>query len=440
MMTDAGLEEPDAKPHLRLVLIAIGFVFLLVSSFSLALRPQRAVALPTFAQAYQIDCSACHTMVPALNAYGRYVQSTAFGALDAAVMKRTLPLVVRESFSYRSTGKLDARAPQYKWTVANVSINLVGVLSKSISYRLEQSLYSNNLGGGNTGHFWVAYNLLFKGNGHLIVGKLDPPAPPAFSYWQDQSGFSSPSIGVGQHGYNIAGERWGAGFNYVPTNYKQAPYKMQIAYVGNSVSMFNADAFANSNPYAPGGSGSDRAFQYKLAWARPDRPVEAGVYGAVGSYILANGYVQPVDRYTSIGVYAQRDPVKSFPGLLLFYQQTNDSNIGPGQASQHLQQGATSWATAIEFDESLLDGDVMVGIRPVEYISGLQASKAGYDVLTTAHPHFAVFDIVARDPKFSPYLYLTMESAVAAASNATYGQPAWRVGLKWAAPVGKPLK
>jgi len=55
-------------------------------------------------------------------------------------------------------------------------------------------------------------------------------------------------------------------------------------------------------------------------------------------------------------------------------------------------------------------------------------------VLTTAHPHFGAFNIVMRDPKFSPYLYLTLESAVAAASNATFGQPAWRAGLKYAAP------
>ncbi|MBV9438853.1 MAG: hypothetical protein JOZ24_02555, partial [Candidatus Eremiobacteraeota bacterium] len=37
---------------------------------------QTADALPTFAQAYGVDCSACHTSIPALNAYGRYVQST----------------------------------------------------------------------------------------------------------------------------------------------------------------------------------------------------------------------------------------------------------------------------------------------------------------------------------------------------------------------------
>jgi hypothetical protein len=435
-------EEAVSEPPLRLALpsVTFAFVVILVVGFAFAQRPRNAVALPTFAQAYQVDCSTCHTMVPALNAYGRYVQSTAFGALDPAIMQRALPLLVRESASYRSTGKLDAKAPADKWTYANISVNLVGVLNKSLSYRFEQSLFSNNLGGGNTGHFWVSYNQLFHANGHLIVGKLDPPAPPAFSYWQDQSGFSSPSISVGQHGYNLSGERWGVGFNYVPTNYAKIPYKAQLAYVGNSPSMYNATVFSSSNPYGPGGAGSDRAFQYKIAYARPDRPVEAGVYGAVGSYILPTGYVAPVDDYNAVGVYAQRDPVKHVPGLLVFYQRTNDSNVGPGEASNHLEQGATSWAAAVEIDQPFFNGNVLLGIRPVEYLSGLQASKAGFDVLTTAHPHYGAFDLVARDPKFSPYLYLTAEAAVAAASNATYDQPAWRIGVKWAAPVAVPAK
>jgi mono/diheme cytochrome c family protein len=425
----------DKPPRLVFSCSMIAFIVTLALVFNVIARPQPAAALPTFAQAYQVDCSMCHTMVPALNAYGRYIQSTAFGALDPAVMKRVVPIVVRESISYRSTGNLDAKQPRDKYTYANLSVNLVGVLNKSISYRFEQTLYSNNIGGGNTGHFWVSYNQLLKGDGHLIVGKFDSPAPPAFSYWQDQSGFSSASIGVGQHGYNLGGERWGVGFNYVPTNYEKMSYKAQVAYVGNSPSMFNASAFSNTNPYAPGGAGSDRAFQYKLAYARPDKPLEAGVYGDVGSYILLPGYIQPVDKYNAVGVYAQRDPSRSFPGLLVFYQQTSDSNVGPGIASQQHQQSAMSRAFALELDESILNGNVMIAVRPVEFLGGLQASKTGFDVLTTARPHFGTFDIVARDPKFSPYLYVTIESAVAAASNATFDQPAWRVGVKWAGPI-----
>ncbi|HEY5341502.1 MAG TPA: hypothetical protein VIK27_10785 [Candidatus Aquilonibacter sp.] len=168
------------------------------------------------------------------------------------------------------------------------------MLSKVISYRFEQTLYSNNLGGGSTGHFWVADNQLFAGNGHLIVGKFDMPAPPAFSYRSDASGFSSGSVTVGQHVYNLAGSRWGVGFNYVPTNDASQPYKVQLAYVGNSRSMYNSTVFSSTNPYAHYQSGSDKTFAYKAAFARPDNPVEAGVYGAMGTYILGGGYVNPL--------------------------------------------------------------------------------------------------------------------------------------------------
>jgi hypothetical protein len=376
-------------------------------------------------------------MIPALNARGRYFQSTALGALDPTAMKRVFPMVVREAVSYRSTGKLDKNEPQDKYTFGNLSLNLVGVLGDNLTYRFEQTFYSNDISGGTTGHFWVAYHQLLHGDGHLRVGKFDAPAAPAFAYWQDMSGFSTPSIVVGQHGYQLAGDRWGAEFDYVPVNYAKQPYKVQLAYVANPTVMVNSSTFDISNPYQRGSAGSDKAFQYKVAYARPDKPIEAGVYGAVGSYILSTGYLNPIDNYNAIGVYAQRDPVKSMPGVLVFYQTTNDSNVGPGKASQQLVQSATSWAAAVEVDESLFNGDVMVGVRPVEYTAGLQASNSGLDVLMTAKPHYGVFDIIARDPKISPYLYLTMESAVAAASNAPNGIPTWRVALKWAGPLGR---
>jgi mono/diheme cytochrome c family protein len=150
---------------------------------------------------------------------------------------------------------------------------------------------------------------------------------------------------------------------------------------------------------------------------------------------LSNGYAHPVDSYRATGVYAQRDPVGNVPGVLVFYQQTYDGNVGPGDGSKPLQQSARSHAFALELDESILHGDVMFGIRPVEYLSGLQASSSGPDTLKTAQPHYGAFDIIARDPKFSPYLYAIFESGIGAASDAPYGQPAWTAQLRWAGPL-----
>ncbi len=88
-------------------------------------------------------------MVPALNAYGRYVQSTAFAALDPGILRRAVPLVVREGVNYHSAGNLASNEPSDRYTYGNLSVNLVGVLNKSFSYRFEQSLYENNVGGGS---------------------------------------------------------------------------------------------------------------------------------------------------------------------------------------------------------------------------------------------------------------------------------------------------
>jgi hypothetical protein len=399
-----------------------------------ALWPKAALALPTFAQAYQVDCSVCHSFVPGLNAYGRYVQSTAFGALDPKLLHKVLPFVVRETVNYKSVGDLDtvnAQTKQLKYTGLGLSVNAVGAINKYISYRLEQSLYSNNRGGGTTGHFWVSYNQLFNGDGHLILGKFDAPAPPAYSFWMD-SGLKEGSITVGQHSYNIGGQRWGIGFNYVPINYEKQPYKVQVAYVGNSPSMYNNTAFDSL-------AGSDRAFQYKVAFARPDNPVEVGLYGAVGTYMLSN-YVNPIDNYAVQGLYLQRDPIGYFPGLLLNYQRTQDSNIGPGAG---LVQSATSWAYAFELDESFLNGDVVLGLRPVEFLGGYNSAPSETGGLYNygyTRPHYGNFDILLRDPKLSPYFYLTVEqdyaaTAYVAAPYNPNGLPLWSISLKWAGPI-----
>ena len=55
-------------------------VTVLVSAVVVLAMSKPAQAMPNFAQAYGIKCSECHIQIPALNAYGRYVQRTGYGA------------------------------------------------------------------------------------------------------------------------------------------------------------------------------------------------------------------------------------------------------------------------------------------------------------------------------------------------------------------------
>jgi hypothetical protein len=54
---------------------------------------ERADATPVFAQAYGLQCTACHTQMPMLNAFGRYIQRTGYAALGLAPKFRPLRIV-----------------------------------------------------------------------------------------------------------------------------------------------------------------------------------------------------------------------------------------------------------------------------------------------------------------------------------------------------------
>lgn len=395
----------------RPVVLAMACIALLASAF-FGPSKQAATALPTFAQAYHVDCKVCHTMIPALNSYGRYIQRTGFAALDPSVMKGVLPLLVRYTANGRSTGKLDATKPNDKIAPIGLSADVVGFIGTSVTYRAEQSLYSNDVSGGGFGRGWIAYNDLFKKTGHLFLGKLEPATMPVYSNWSDMTGFSSSGVAVGKHTYALGSARWGAAFNYV-----HAPIDAEISWSAGSSNLINASDFTTK-------PGADKALHYKLAYATPAKPYEIGVYGTSGGLVLS---AAALDRYYANGVYAQRDPVNGVPGVVLFYQTMSDSNAGTGSHGAIVP--LASRAYAVELYEPVLKGDIVIGFRPVEFTNN------GSGTLR----HFGNFDIGLHDPHI-PYLYATMESAFNASSNAAGGRPTWRFSVKWAGPIRAAFK
>ena len=74
---------------------------IIVGSATITLAMRRpAAAMPNFAQAYGIKCSECHVQIPALNAYGRYVQRTGYAGLNPHVLQRESPVWLDYPVSY----------------------------------------------------------------------------------------------------------------------------------------------------------------------------------------------------------------------------------------------------------------------------------------------------------------------------------------------------
>lgn len=395
----------------KLLLAAAAFGFV-----ALGVTAQRANAMPPFAQSYGVDCNTCHTMVPALNSYGRYIQRTGYAGLDFHVLKSTSPFWISERVRGKSTGSLDRLRPGFKVTSGNVSVDAVGAFGPGWTYRIEQSLYSNNLGGGMMSRAWVGYSNIFKGHGHVSIGKLDPAVPSSFLGWQDMTGLTG-SVGmtVGKHKYAFTSARWGARFDYDTENISAG-----ISWSTGSSALIYAGDFS----VAPG---TDRMLDWDIAYGSPYKPFEAGIYGSVGGYVVSTKYL---DRYHAVGFYAQRDPWRGFPGVYGYYQIDNDSNPGVapnGSPKNALPYAVASHSYAVEIYEPFFNDNIMLGWRPLEI------TQSGTGPIT----RYGNVDFAARIPHM-PYLFFNAEASFGGSSAAPFGRPTWQWGFRWAGPLGGP--
>jgi hypothetical protein len=272
-----------------------------------------ARSMPTFAQAYGISCSECHIQIPALNAYGRYVQRTGYAALDPHVLKKEFPVWVDYPVSYSQQSPGPA-----SWDIGSLGLHAVGAFGNPGSewtYHIQQWIWQASQPGG-LDTAWVAYNNFFNGSGHIFAGKVEVPAPSEFSQWFDVTGLdvnSSAEITVGEHAYELDANRWGYKFAYI-----RGSLDAEMAYVTSS---------ADLNGFNDYDWMQDKTLQYKLAFANRGNPLEFGYYGARGSWPLTEG---GFDQYYVNGLYTQRDPVHGVPGFLATYQMNHDGNPGMG--------------------------------------------------------------------------------------------------------------
>lgn len=370
--------------------------------------------MPPFAQAEGQNCSLCHTMMPGLNAYGRYILRTFYGAITWDTFHGTSPAWINYTFSGNSTGKLDPKAPGFKNTWGNVQADVAGLMGGGWSYRIEQTLYSNNQGGGSLGQTWIAYTNLLKGDGQIRIGKFGRPVAAVFSNNWYRTGMSLPGITAGAHKYALSSSAWGSEFSYEHGNFAG-----EAGYYWNNTSWPNGQTFSTL-------AGTQRTVSYQFAYATPRDPLEVGIYGSTGTFTQSKDPV-PQDQFTGNGIYVMRDadPRRYIPGVALVYQVTTDNN--PGLVGKVVVPPGTTRAEAFQIEEPLFQGRAMIGARR-EIDHNLTQVLSGN-----------VFDVGVQVP-YLPYLFAYGEIGMGSLYTTTpHAQPTYKWGLRWAFPVIGPL-
>ena len=367
--------------------------------------------MPNFAKAYGVQCSTCHTLVPALNAYGRYVQRTGYSSLNRDVIKTVAPIWFGEQLNADSTGGVSNTAPNYKNSLGNLALHGAGYLAPDWTYHVQQWLLSNDETGGTLDTAWVTYNNLFHRDGHLFIGKYEAPAPSPFSQFFDISAFTTPEITVGEHAYQLDGNRWGSKLAYT-----HGALDAEAGWLLSGNGLVSASDFGTS-------PGTDKTFQWKLASVHADQPLEVGAYGSTGSYIVSTG---EVDRYNSIAAYVQRDPQPhSVPGVFAIYQTSHDSN--PGLDANGIQlPSASSKAMTLELYEPIFNAGAVLGVRD-------EFTDDGLGTLA----HYQNLDFAFNVPHMR-YLHGYVEAGFGANSTTPNGTPTWRWLLWWTTPIAQP--
>ena len=360
-----------------------------------SMRPTQA--MPPFAQAYGINCEVCHTNIPALNDYGRYVQRTGYASLDPGVIHSVNPIWVQEAVT------TDTQQPNFpgKVLVGNLNVQAAGYIGSDVTVHAQQWIVNGNEP-GFTDTLWLTYNNLLHRDAHLYVGKLEDPAPSPFSMWFELSGFNPPSMTVGEHVYELASNRWGTKLGYV-----RPGYIVEAGWLGPGGDLNTAFDFTTP---------TDKTFQYRVAYARADKPFEAGVYGAAGSWPLSDG---TYDHYATYAPYIEIDPQHGMPGLFALYQWNNDPNAGPAFGPAH------SFGYTIDLYRPFLDSKVMLGARYETTNDGLGTqTNFGYVDLGV---------MLSRHVSGSGANALMLNGEVNMATGAT---PGWRAQLLYNTTVG----
>jgi hypothetical protein len=329
--------EPAAAPRaaFRTAVAVVALLLVLVVR-------ERVLATPVFAQAYGLACTACHTQMPMLNAFGRYIQRTGYAALNRKALQHAVPVFLFDAgtgYSHRSD---DPSSDKINGPFHTTLLQANSYLSPDVTYKIEQFLVL----GGNAGFLeqgWLAYHHLFNHSGHLFVGKIPGINLDEFGAGVLDEVTSAdlrvPDVAVGVHDYglDLGGGRWGAKFNFV-----RGKTFVQVAYLGNPT---YAGSFADAYDYS---RAADKSFQWRVAYADPAKPYEVGVFGENGALGFTGSGLPPgihTDNYNVVTPYINKDPRPGSPGFRIEYATATDSNPGYAATAAALGPAQPAGAT-----------------------------------------------------------------------------------------------
>ena len=323
-----------------------------------AVRPTSA--MPNFAQAYGMDCQVCHSVVPALNAYGRYVQRSGYASLDAKTVQRANPIWIAENPTYNSS------SPPVVW--GNLAIHAAGFIGNDFTFHLHQWVYLGDTP-GPTDTLWITYNNIFHRDGHLFVGKVEAPAPSPFSQFFDLAGFNAPAITVGEHVWPFSSNRWGSKIDYA-----RGWFNVDVGYFGPTGDVTGTGGAGDWGP------STEKTVQWHVSDGLGFKPLEFGAYGGVGTFPTSDG---KIDRYNGAAGYIEVDPTRGFPGALVIYQRGHDSHPGVDPATFLPFNSTTSTAYIAEAWEPLFKDQLIVSYRH-EYLNDGLGNLSHFDYINGA--------------------------------------------------------
>jgi mono/diheme cytochrome c family protein len=259
---------------------------LLASSLS---TPKSASAIPVLANGQGgVNCGLCHSAVPQLNSYGRYVLMTNFSrglnTHTQMMQNRSLPVALEVTANTSSQP-----GPTLPGVYSGLAQFLSGgFLGPKVSYFASVPVVTGGFPANSVDQVWAAYNGLSHNNGSLQIGKFPTPI---FAPWTSQSlslsGYGLASLPVGLNGSTLADNRWGASYTQLG----------HLGLIGNVSYLTGAGPIERAFRSVNEGTAWTGSIQY----LSPESRWSGGVAGLRGSYPLPSG---ANDRYTRVAALA----------------------------------------------------------------------------------------------------------------------------------------